>query len=509
MKPITNKYNKLIWYVIGISFIARFFFAYNLEFGNDEVYYWLLSANPALSYFDHPPLLFIVINILSFGHFIDAEWAIRLPSLVAVSISTWLIYDIGKSIKSARAGFMAAILAQCSFYVFIISGFFIIPDGLLSLFWLLALRSAFKFFDKNSSSNTKNLHLLYFGLFVGLGAITKYHILILWFSFGLLVLYKTIYQTSYFKKVIANYRVYISILLTILAFTPVILWNVNNDFASFKFHESRLSFFGSFNPLYFFREFFGQFVYNNFFIFILAYIGVFTWKKKRFITASNYYFILWFSLPLIGAFLFFSLFRATFPHWSAPGYYLMIILAASYLDDLKKQSFPKILYITIAFTSILYITALGVIQGGLFINNTQTVDNSKVEDDVTLDMYGWSQFSGKLLDNSKDYPTNTKMIVANKWYNGAHIDYYLCRNTDYEIMLIGTLADLHEYQRINIERGFKSPPDEALFIQPQRAGRDPFELYADTYSQITCIDTINIYRNKVIAQQIKVFLLKK
>ena len=509
MAVSTSKYNKLIWYIIGISFIARFFFAYFLEFGNDEVYYWLLSSYPALSYFDHPPMLFTIINLLSFGHYIDAEWAMRLPSLISVSITTWLIYDLGRSIKSARAGFIAAILAQCSFYIFIISGFFIIPDGVLSVFWLLALRSAFKFFDEKNNEKNKQLHLLLFGLFIGLGAITKYHILALWLSFGLIVLYKTISQPTYFKRIISNYRVYLSILITIIAFTPVIVWNISNDFASFKFHESRLSFFGSFNPLYFFREIFGQFVYNNFVVFILAFIGVFRWQKKRFISKSNYTFILWFSLPLIGIFLFFSLFRATFPHWSAPGYYLLIILAGAYLDDMKKQKFPKIIHITVAFTSILYITAFAVIQNGLFISNPNSPNKNKIENDVTLDMYGWGQLSKQLIKNSDSYPTSTKMIVANKWYNAAHLDYYLCRNSDFELMAIGSIADTHEYERINKERGFTDPPNEAIFIQPQRAGRNPIELYSNIYNEINCIDTLEIYRNKVIAQKVYVFLLKK
>lgn len=503
MKENKSKYDQWLWYIIGISFIVRFIFSYAVEFGNDEVYYWLLSSYPALSYFDHPPLLFAFINLFTFGHSIDAEWAIRLPSLIAVSISTWLLYDIGKTIKSARTGFIAALLAQCSFYIFIIGGFFVIPDGVLGVFWLAALRSAIHFFDIKNSTKHRNTQLLLFGLFIGLGAITKYHILILWASFGLFVLYKTINQKSFFKQIITNYRVYISFLITVLAFTPVIIWNINNDFASLKFHESRLSFFGELKPLYFMREVLGQFVYNNFFIYILALVSIFSWKKRKFVSKDNYSIILWFSLPLILAFLFFSLFRATFPHWSAPGYYLLIVLAAAYLDELNSKKFVKIIPITVITTSFLYVIAFSIIQTGIIVNN------SPAEDDVTLDMYGWTQMGDKIIKNSVDYPTSTKMVIANKWYNAAHIDYYMCRNSKFELMCVGTLSDIHEYERINKERGFVEMPKEALFIQPQREGRNPVELYKKDFSSIQCIDTIPVYRGGKLAQEFYVFLMKK
>lgn len=503
------KYNRLIWILIGISLAIRFLFAYLVEFGNDEVYYWLLSSYPALSYFDHPPLLFVFINLFTFGHWIDAEWAIRLPSLIAVSASTWLTYDIGKRIKSARAGFFAALLAQCSFYVFIISGFFVIPDGLLSFFWVAALRSALIFFNAESDSKAKNLHLLLFGMFVGLGAITKYHILILWFSFGFYILYNSIGDITYLKRKLSNYRLYLSGLISLVSLTPVVIWNLNNDFSSFKFHESRLSFFGEFEPLFFMRELLGQFAYNNFFVFILVLIALLAWKKRKYVSQYDYSFILVFSLPLVLLFLFFSLFRATLPHWSAPGYYLLIVLVAAYLDDLRKDKSPKILNVTVGFTAVILIVLLGAIQTGMFISDGDISQQTKVENDVTLDIYGWEQMGDKIIERSLNYPTESRMIVAKKWYNAAHLDYYLCRNSDFELMCIGTLSDIHEYERINKERGFLEPPAEALFIQPQRAGTAPVEQYSKIYSEIHCIDTINIVRAGKTAQQVKVFLMKR
>jgi hypothetical protein len=498
-----QKYDRWIWMLIGISLLIRLLLASQLEFGNDEVYYWLLSKYPALSYFDHPPLLFVMIRLLSFGHLIDAEWAIRLPSLLAVSVSTWLLYDLGRRIKSARAGFFAALLAQTSPYFFVISGIFVIPDGLLSLFWLTSLRSAFMFFDQNQTQPIRNRHLLLFGFFVGLGALTKYHILLLWMSFFLFAIGQLGHNKASWRSFLLQYRLYLALLITLLAFTPVLYWNFMAEYSSFKFHEERLSSFGQFQPLFFIREALGQLVYNNFIVVIISLVALLTWPKRKFISSFSFQFILWFSLPMPFLFLFFSLFRATFPHWSAPAYYLLIIMAGVFLDRVNTERFPRIISITLVFSVLVFLAAYFSIQKAWLINDRIAPDK-----DVTLNMYGWKQLSEKFIENSEFYPTSTKMIIDNKWFNASHLDYYLCRNSDYQLMGVGSILDIHEYARINKERGFNALPLEAIFFESQSAGFNPFDTFSRFYSQIVCIDTIHIYRENKEVKQIKVHLLK-
>ncbi len=503
LKPL--QYSKLFVGMLAVSFLLRLFFAAFTEFGNDEAYYWVLFQFPALSHFDHPPLTFLFIRIFTlFGHW-DAEWIVRLPSIVGATIATILLYDLGRKMHSEKVGFWAALLAQSSPYFFVISGITIIPDGVLSAFWMAALRS-FYLHTHSENRKTQNLHLLLFGLWVGLGSITKYHILSLWASFALFHLSLIFTQKDYFKKLILNPFLYFSILITVLSFSPVILWNLQHQMASLGYHESRLSFFDSLEPLFFARELLGQWVYNNPIFVSLALISMIGLLRKKIIPSTQLNFILSFSLPLLGLFLFFSLFRATLPHWSAPGYYPLFLLVALSLNSKTAKVQYRWLITTVGFSIVLYSLAFGIIQKGWFIDATE---NRNPATDVTLDLYGWDQMGNEFLKNAHSYPGNTQFIVAKKWHNAAHLDYNLCRKADFKLYALGDLADLHEYHRINLERGLTKVPDQAYALEPQREGCNPHEAFGKYYAHIQCIDTLHIYRNANEVELVYVYYLKR
>jgi 4-amino-4-deoxy-L-arabinose transferase-like glycosyltransferase len=48
------------------------------------------------------------------------------------------------------------------------------------------------------------------------------------------------------------------------------------------------------------------------------------------------------AIPLLSIFLFFSLFRETLPHWSAPAYYSLVLLASCALDAKLPVTFNRI-----------------------------------------------------------------------------------------------------------------------------------------------------------------------
>ena len=136
---LKNKYDKIVVILILVSAVVKVFIAQSIELGNDEVYYWTYALYPALSHFDHPPMLGWVIQLFTFNLTFDSELFLRFGSIVLGMGSTWLIYLITKTIKNNKTGLYAVLLYLSSIYCFVIAGIFILPDAPQTFFWLLSV----------------------------------------------------------------------------------------------------------------------------------------------------------------------------------------------------------------------------------------------------------------------------------------------------------------------------------------------------------------------------------
>ncbi|HZE83598.1 MAG TPA: hypothetical protein VE035_04775, partial [Puia sp.] len=64
------------------------------ELSDDEAYYWVYSRWPAWGYFDHPPMISLLIRVGYF--FFHNEFGVR---LLILSCSTLTLYLIGQLIS--------------------------------------------------------------------------------------------------------------------------------------------------------------------------------------------------------------------------------------------------------------------------------------------------------------------------------------------------------------------------------------------------------------------------
>ena len=495
--PIFNYRKALLW-IIAISFVLRAFFAAAIQLGNDEVYYWLLAANPAPTYFDHPPMFSWFINLFSFGLAFDSEMAVRMSSLIVFSLNTILIFRIGKELKSERMGFIAALLYQSSIYTFVITGIMILPDTPLSIFWLLAMRSFLIALKNEEPGKREQFHILLAGFFTGLAVISKYHALLLWGGAGAFILFQ---RRRWFLKP----QLYLAAAISLTIILPVVLSGSENV----SFQTNRISLFSVFRPLFLMREFFGQLFYNNPVNVILAFVAVFSFKRLKFLPKDIFALLLWFAMPGILIFLFFSLYSATLPHWSAPAYYATIFISAAYLSEMSPKVIPKLNSLALGLLGIVLFLAYAQINYGLFEASKQDRDIENLgKDDVTLDMYGWDRVSGAFMKKSYVKHPATKTIIAHKWYNAAHLDYYLARTNKLKLIALGSPLDIHEYLRINQLRGGLKIGEDAWFIAPSRSFYDPRDLYAGRFEKITPIDTIYVTRRADTVETAVVFYMQ-
>lgn len=511
-KISAEKKSKLIFYIVAVSVVARAVIASSIEFGNDEVYYWIYAKYPALSHFDHPPMVGYFIQIFSLNLLLSSEFFIRLSSVIFGGINTYLIFLIAKKIKDENAGLFAAVLYNTSFYCFIIAGVFIMPDTPMLFFWLLGFYFLVTSVTADDIGKIEKRNLLFAGLVIGFAMLSKYHSAFLWLG---VYFYVQIFNRKWFR----HKELYIAPVISLIIFVPVIVWNIQNDFISFTFQGERVTNSGSgINLNYFLTELSGQIFYNNPVNFFLAYWALFSYSKKRSYIEPRYFkFILLTALPMILVFFRFSLYRQTLPHWTGPAYTLLLLLVAAKLSS-KYEKFklatPQLIS---AISIIAIVVTFAIVQINYGVLDLDKSEKKKATElgsqDVTLDMYGLRYVGEEFEKIYKRDAAEEKMkqgspLITFRWFPAANFEYYVAERAGINVMAIGGLDAIHKYYWINnIHGGFKKGMD-GYYLVLSRDYKKPEDVFGKYFESIETGDTITVIRNNKPAYYAFVFRLK-
>lgn len=212
---------------IVLLLLLRFVWAATINLSPQEAYYWNYSIHPDLSYLDHPPMVAWVIRAgtLLLG---KSEIGVRIGGLLLIVVSTWLINALGRLWFSRRAGLWAALLFQV-IPVYFIYGAIITPDAPLICFWLLTIYLV-------SIAVLKDRPSAWYGAGAALGfaMLSKYTALFLVPSALLFIIADRAHRKWLLRK-----EPYLAFFLSLVIFSPVILWNYQHQWASFTFQFSR------------------------------------------------------------------------------------------------------------------------------------------------------------------------------------------------------------------------------------------------------------------------------
>ena len=495
-----ESHKKTLIILLVVSALIRALFAGWMELGTDEAYYWTFAKYPDWSHFDHPGMVGWVIQLFTLNLWLDSEFFVRLASVVFMTFNTWVMYCIGRELKDETTGLWAALLYTASIYAFVITGVFILPDTPMSLFWLLAFWMFVRYLRES-----KNKHLLWAGLLIGLAILSKYTGAFLWFGFLLYIL-------CFDRKQFKNPWLYVSVLITAICCLPILIWNLNNDFVSFRFHEDRVSLFGPVTPVNIGNELIGEFFYNNPVNFVIAIIAIVAaFRKKLPIDLNVKRLTLFTALPMIGLFLYFSIVRPTLPHWSAPAYTLLIPLSAVWLSTLEPRKAKRT--ITAALSILALVIVLGVIEikTGFVALDHHTEATELGKNDPTLDVYGWRQAGEKFAEIYQQEIAKGNMqpddaIIGHKWFPTASFHYYIARPLGINMLGYGSLQDIHKYLWINDEIGGFEKGRNYWYLADSHFLLDPEEIYKYTnFLNIKQIAIIPIERNGKTVRNIFVY----
>ena len=305
--------------------LAGFFIALRLVFFPlaepivDEAYYWLYSQRMELAFLDHPPLV-AWLNWLGTRLLGDTPAGVRLGAIGCGLIALVYIYRLTRDVGGGREQALAAVLLGCALPGFFLSGFLMSPDAPLVAAWaagLFYLHRALVLDDARAWLGT--------GLAMGLGLLAKYPIVLLAGGAAGFAL-----TDPAARRWLARPQPYLAVLLALMLFWPVLLWNARHDWASFAFQSSRRvqqEFEFSTHLLV------GHVLLLLFPTGALAAFGVATrpaWRVQAVADARSRRFLLWTAALPFGVFFVFSLFNYPHFHWTGPAYIgLLPFLAAT------------------------------------------------------------------------------------------------------------------------------------------------------------------------------------
>jgi len=320
LRNFMTYYHKLFWFLTSFTTFIRLLVIGKVGITVDEAHYWVYSKFLDLSYYDHPPVIGYIVKLFSdlFG---TNTFAVRLPSVIIFILTSWIFFISARKLFSEKTAFTAVILLNILPVFSFLGAIITIPDSPLSLFWILS----FYLFIRLIETSQKR-YWYFLGFSIGFALISKYTAVMLFPSIIVFLLFSKNHRFWFSRK-----ELYISMFISFLCFIPVILWNIQNNWASFGFQLQHG--FGKTMPqislTLFFRSIGAQAGYISPLLFIFYCYSLYICAKEGFFKKDKYaLFVASFSLPVLVFFTSIATFNEILPHWPAMGYLVATIYVA-------------------------------------------------------------------------------------------------------------------------------------------------------------------------------------
>ncbi|NQU09229.1 glycosyltransferase family 39 protein, partial [bacterium] len=222
-----------VWAMVAVSMLVRFWLAPLIELLPEEAYYWTYTQHPALSYYDHPPMVAWVIaaGTALLGH---TELGVRV-GMIGLSLGSTLLLFAVTRLWFGRDAALAAVLLFQVLPVFLGVGMLAFPDGPLIFFWLVTLYavSHVVMVTDQQRRAVRTAWWVVAGVGFGGAMLSKYTAILLaasliWFLWS-----------SRRHHWLWRWEPWLAAAIAAAAFSIVILWNAQHDWASFRFQSTR------------------------------------------------------------------------------------------------------------------------------------------------------------------------------------------------------------------------------------------------------------------------------
>ncbi len=280
---------------------------------SQEAYYWGYAQHPALSYFDHPPMVawLIWVGTHLFG---DGAIGIRVGTWLAgcgiTLVGMWLLREMGVGERGRIAWAILSIGVPALTMTHFLAG----PDAPLVFFWALSLAALWRARDGGLGV------WAFAGAAAGCALLSKYTAAFLAVS-GVLVLL----LDPKLRRQLLRPGPWVGVLTAALVFSPVVLWNAQHDFASFRYQTAERIERGAFGIRWFLQCVVGQIgIANPVLIALLPLVLAWLWRRAR-RRDPRAVWLLAFGVPLPAYLIADSLWMQVKVNWFAPAYVPLVL----------------------------------------------------------------------------------------------------------------------------------------------------------------------------------------
>ncbi len=204
--------------------------AAGIGLGIDESYMVVAGRGPLhLGYFDHPLVSWWLSSGIAWLTGSEAAVVVRLPFIALFALSTWLMFQLTALLFTPRAGLWAAVALNLAPVFGVTSGGWVLPDGPLVSALLGATLCLAHALPRRGWA-----WWLGAGACAGLAMLSKYTAVL---TLGGAVIYLLTQREH--RAWLARPQPYVAALVAALVFSPTIIWNLQNGWASLAFQGGR------------------------------------------------------------------------------------------------------------------------------------------------------------------------------------------------------------------------------------------------------------------------------
>ena len=401
------------WLAILALVLIRLVAAAFTPLSFDEAYYWTWSKHLAGGYYDHPPMVALVIR---FGTMIagDSEFGVRLVSILLALPMSWAVYRTAAILfGSQRVAATAAVLLNVTLMA-AVGTMIITPDA------PLMVASSFVLYGlANVLVTGRGAWWLAVGVAVGLALLSKYTALF----FGPAILLWLIVVPKLRRWLISPWP-YLGGIVALVVFSPVLLWNADHHWVSFikqlgraRIEHLSLRYIAEIVPT--------QFLFASPLVFVLGAMGLYALVTRRggayaaraLLNASIWTIVLYFTWH--------SLHSRVEANWFSPIYPAFAIVAAVAAHVVDWNERPR----RLADFSLRWAAPVGIVMFALLVVQANTGALTGYRRDATVRSIGvgWPELARQI--EAVRARTGAACVLAGDYGTTGWLMFYLPKGT--------------------------------------------------------------------------------
>jgi 4-amino-4-deoxy-L-arabinose transferase-like glycosyltransferase len=461
-----------------------------------------MSRQWSLSYFDHPPMTFWWAGLAARLAGSEAPLLVRLPFIAAFAVTTWLMFRLGDLLFGERAGLWAAVVLNLSLFFSLAAGGWALPDGPLLLFDVAAAYCLARATLAGHGVSEADMAIgpgqarwwIAFGVLTGFAFLSKYHACFLVLGGGAFLLSSRV-RIGWLRR----FEPYLAVACAAAVSAPVLVWNEQHAWASFRFQLARSLPIEGAGATPFLDSLAGQAAWILPWIWIPLLVVLFAGLRAGPRGARRWLLVCLGAGPVLGFTLLTVLGERGHPHWEAPGYFMLLpLLGAAIARRLEQGNRARTLaWLWACGIGFALVVAglVGHVQDGW---GQMLAPDLLAKGDPTDDLLDWTPVARQLA--AWGLPKPGMLLAGSRWDDSAKLAHAM--GPDVPVTCVGEDSRGFAYvgnPSVHIGK-------DVVLVVRRRSGGEPMRVYASYFRSLHPLGSVQLPRGRRPGVSVSVYL---